>query len=138
MSTVRCNVTNAIGFLKEERRLNVAITRARRGILIFGNVRTLYFGSKERAWASFWERAATRGLLFQLRRAYKNPKDRLMLDRHDAIPLTTVTADRGQEVSSAQAPSEQSSMQNFIQALRMLQPSKETDTALRAPVGNST
>ena len=39
MSTVRCNVTNAIGFLTEERQLNVAITRARRGILIFGNVR---------------------------------------------------------------------------------------------------
>ena len=54
-----------------------------------------------------------------------------MLDRHEAFPLTTVTADRGQGVSSAQAPSEQSSMQNFIKALRMLQQSKETDTALQ-------
>ena len=131
MSTVRCNVTNAIGFLKEERRLNVAITRARRGILIFGNVRTLYFGSKKGAWASFLERAATERFLFQLRRAYKKAKERLMLDHHDAIPLTTVTADRGQGVSSAQAPSEQSPMQNLIKALRMLQQSKETDTALQ-------
>ena len=53
-----------------------------------------------------------------------------MLDRHDAIPSTTVTADRGQGVSSAQAPSEQSSTQKFIKALRMLQRLKETDADL--------
>ena len=134
MSTVRCNITNAIGFLKEERRKNVAITRARRGILIFGNARTLYFGNKNGAWASFLKKSATGGFLWQLSRKYKNPKERLMLDCHDPFPLTTVTADKGQGASSAQAPSEQGSTQKFIKALRMLQRLKETDGS---PVGSS-
>ncbi|EME78058.1 uncharacterized protein MYCFIDRAFT_145022 [Pseudocercospora fijiensis CIRAD86] len=39
--TVRCNVHYEIGFLKDLRRLNVAVTRARAGIIIIGDRQTL-------------------------------------------------------------------------------------------------
>lgn len=41
MSTVRSNTTNSIGFLADIRRMNVAITRAKYGLYIIGNSRTL-------------------------------------------------------------------------------------------------
>lgn len=41
ISTVRCNDKNEIGFLNDLRRLNVAITRAKRKLIIVGNRNTL-------------------------------------------------------------------------------------------------
>ncbi|KAI5119487.1 hypothetical protein M0805_009511 [Coniferiporia weirii] len=41
LSTVRCNVSHRIGFVDDERRLNVAWTRAKMGIIIVGDMKTL-------------------------------------------------------------------------------------------------
>ncbi|KAI5954459.1 hypothetical protein KGF54_002234 [Candida jiufengensis] len=46
MSCVRSNTKNNIGFLKDERRLNVALTRAKYGMVIVGDFKCLKYGDK--------------------------------------------------------------------------------------------
>lgn len=46
--TVRCNENREIGFLKDLRRMDVALTRARAGLIIVGNRATLTGGNKSR------------------------------------------------------------------------------------------
>ncbi|CAI5755619.1 unnamed protein product [Candida verbasci] len=46
MSCVRSNEQNKIGFLKDERRLNVALTRAKYGLIMIGDVKCLKNGDK--------------------------------------------------------------------------------------------
>lgn len=50
MSAVRSNRHGKVGFLGDWRRLNVAITRAKRGIIVFGDPRTL---QHDRHWAAY-------------------------------------------------------------------------------------
>ena len=50
-STVRCNADGDIGFVEDERRLNVAWTRPKLGLIIVGDRRTL------EATSALWKRA---------------------------------------------------------------------------------
>ena len=53
--TVRSNPKGEIGFLSDRRRLNVAITRARRGLVMVGHPQTLRRDGTWRAWLDWAE-----------------------------------------------------------------------------------
>ncbi|KAF5579291.1 NAM7-nonsense-mediated mRNA decay [Fusarium pseudocircinatum] len=54
--TVRCNEHREIGFLKDMRRMNVALTRARSALIIVGNRVTLTEGTADEESAIMWKR----------------------------------------------------------------------------------
>jgi len=58
-SAVRSNRTGVVGFLADWRRLNVMLTRARRGIIIIGNSRTLRTDDHWSKWLDFYAKAST-------------------------------------------------------------------------------
>lgn len=59
-SAVRSNPARAVGFLADARRLNVALTRARRGLVVFGSASTL---SADPTWAAWLAWVRQRGLV---------------------------------------------------------------------------
>lgn len=61
-SCVRSNDFHQLGFLRDPRRLNVALTRARYGLIILGNPITL---SRDRLWASLLHYYRDRGCLVE-------------------------------------------------------------------------
>jgi len=54
-SAVRANDQGEVGFLRDQRRLNVAITRARRGLIVLGHSKTLRQDGTWRAWLDWAE-----------------------------------------------------------------------------------
>merc|ERR1712039_780122 len=58
-SAVRSNRTGTVGFLADWRRLNVMLTRARRGIVIIGNSRTLKSDEHWSKWLEFYAKVAS-------------------------------------------------------------------------------
>jgi len=58
-SAVRSNRMGSVGFLADWRRLNVMLTRARRGIVICGNSRTLKADEHWSKWLDFYSRVSS-------------------------------------------------------------------------------
>jgi len=59
VSTARSNAHGEVGFLRDPRRANVLLTRARRGLVIFGDARTLR--SEEEVWGPWLRWVEARG-----------------------------------------------------------------------------
>lgn len=62
ISTVRSSPQSGIGFLRDERRLNVALTRARFGMIVVGNALSL---ARNDVWNNFLAHLHARGLIFE-------------------------------------------------------------------------
>ena len=58
--TTRCNANGDIGFLKDMRRLNVVLTRARTACIIIGDRTTLTSGSSDEPATEVWKRLVAR------------------------------------------------------------------------------
>ncbi|CZS99007.1 related to NAM7-nonsense-mediated mRNA decay protein (RdRP) [Rhynchosporium agropyri] len=54
--TVRCNMKGEIGFLKDLKRMNVALTRAKTGVIVVGNRSTLTTGTADPESTIVWKR----------------------------------------------------------------------------------
>lgn len=63
ISTVRSNADRNIGFVRDEKRLNVAITRSKNSLFVFGSAITL---SSDEIWAQYLNYHRQKGSLYSL------------------------------------------------------------------------
>ena len=61
ISTVRSNVEGNIGFLASKKRLNVALTRPKKGIIIIGNCECL--SKRSKIWRDLFDFYASKNLI---------------------------------------------------------------------------
>ena len=66
ISLVRSNTTGELGFLTDTRRTNVALTRARRKLIVFGDSSTLANHEFYLRLLDYWERIGAYGTVFEL------------------------------------------------------------------------
>jgi regulator of nonsense transcripts 1 len=64
LSAVRANLAGRIGFLDDFRRVNVAITRAKRVLVVCGNISTIR-AANDRTWSSFLEHLDAQNAIFE-------------------------------------------------------------------------
>ena len=89
ISTVRCNVSGTLGFAGDARRLNVAMTRAQKGLLIFGSRWTLTAHDGLGTWPPFFQFFEAKGWIQSTRcvapsEAMLNVLERPLPARRDA------------------------------------------------------
>jgi len=70
-SAVRANLSGRLGFLRDTRRANVALTRARRGLVVFADATTLR-ESKGSVWATWLEWLEARDGIRELDELYQD------------------------------------------------------------------
>uniref|UniRef100_A0A7S0AMD8 DNA2/NAM7 helicase-like C-terminal domain-containing protein n=1 Tax=Minutocellus polymorphus TaxID=265543 RepID=A0A7S0AMD8_9STRA len=76
MSTVRANGRGAVGFLKDYRRMNVALTRAKRGVIVVGHPDTLRHDPSWKAWLEWYKDHTIEVDPAKAKKGKKSPKRR--------------------------------------------------------------
>ena len=69
LSSVRCNCHGDIGLVKDGKRMNVALTRAKRGLIVVGNYHTLTSGDDEGLWTAWFRHVPIMNDAFRIVRA---------------------------------------------------------------------
>jgi len=94
-SATRSNSERSIGFLADSRRMNVMLTRARRGVIVFGNAETLRFSSSMQSrWGAWYQWAEDKGAVTNMA-ALTSP------DQASATTMASATVDSGSPAMSA-------------------------------------
>ena len=89
ISTVRSNVSGKIGFLTSTKRLNVALTRAKKGVIILGNAECL--AKKNGIWRDLISYYFSNDLIVQ------GPLSKLELVAREEIFIKDINSDEEEE-----------------------------------------
>ncbi len=128
-SCVRTAVNTGIGFVRDIRRMNVGLTRARSSLVVLGSAQALSEGSKD--WAALVEDARSRGCLISVpdvQRAFAlspEPKPRSDLPANNSVHLGIPPIDYGQGNMGPRGGSGSTRSQTFQVDPRIRKPQAE-------------